>query len=205
MRAACAPTGSPGSPGRTGRNSPARPRYVKVRPLYDQMMGGQAERRYEPGLDGVRAFAVIAVLAFHDGRLGGGFLGVSTFFTLSGFLITGLLLREWKHAGRVSLRNFFGRRFRRLFPAAVAGVLVAAAVALALHDAQTSQNFSRDGLAALGDVADWRFLLSGQSYANLFATPSPLQHYWSLAVEEQFYLVLAPLIVGLLVVLRGRR
>ena len=168
-------------------------------------MGGGTVGRYEPGLDGVRALAVLAVLAFHDGRLAGGFLGVSTFFTLSGFLITGLLVREFGRSGRVSLRDFFGRRIRRLFPAAIAGVLLAAAVAIVLHDAHTSQNFSGDGLAAIGDVANWRFLASGQSYASLFATPSPLQHYWSLAVEEQFYLVLAPLIVGLLVVARGRR
>jgi peptidoglycan/LPS O-acetylase OafA/YrhL len=181
------------------------------------MMGGGAGRRldaaatsgsapgYEPGLDGVRALAVVAVLAFHDDRLGGGFLGVSTFFTLSGFLITGLILRERETSGRVSLRDFFGRRIRRLFPAAVAGVLLAAAVASVLHDAQTAQNFPGDALAALGDVANWRFLASGQAYVNLFATPSPLQHYWSLAVEEQFYLVLAPLIVGLMIALRGRR
>jgi len=168
-------------------------------------MGGGTGRRYEPGLDGVRALAVLAVLAFHDGRLAGGFLGVSTFFTLSGFLITGLLVREFARTRRVSLRDFFGRRVRRLFPAAVAGVLLAAAVAIALHDAQTSHNFAGDGLAALGDVANWRFLASGQSYVNLFATPSPLQHFWSLAVEEQFYLVLAPVIAGLLVVARGRR
>jgi peptidoglycan/LPS O-acetylase OafA/YrhL len=168
-------------------------------------MGGGTERRYEPGLDGVRALAVLAVLAFHDGRLAGGFLGVSTFFTLSGFLITGLLVREFAHTRRISLRDFFARRIRRLLPAAVAGVLLAAAVAIALHDAQTSHNFAGDGLAALGDVANWRFLASGQSYVNLFATPSPLQHFWSLAIEEQFYLVLAPLIAGLLVVARGRR
>ena len=168
-------------------------------------MGGGTGGRYEPGLDGVRALAVLAVLAFHDGRLAGGFLGVSTFFTLSGFLITGLLVREFARRQRISLGDFFGRRIRRLFPAAVAGVLLAAAVAIALHDAQTSRNFSGDGLAALGDVANWRFLASGQSYVNLFATPSPLQHYWSLAVEEQFYLVLAPLIAGLLIVARGRR
>ena len=168
-------------------------------------MGGGTDGRYEPGLDGIRALAVLAVLAFHDGRLAGGFLGVSTFFTLSGFLITGLLVREFERAGRVSLRDFFGRRVRRLFPAAVIGVLLAAAVALVLRDAHTSQHFPGDGLAALGDVANWRLLASGQSYVSLFASPSPLQHYWSLAVEEQFYLVLAPLIVGLLVVARGRR
>jgi peptidoglycan/LPS O-acetylase OafA/YrhL len=168
-------------------------------------MGGGTDGRYEPGLDGIRALAVLAVLAFHDGRLAGGFLGVSTFFTLSGFLITRLLVREFGRTTHVSLRNFFGRRIRRLFPAVVAGVLLAAVVTIALHDAQTSLNFSGDGLAALGNVANWRFLASGQSYANLFATPSPLQPFWSLAVEEQFYLVLAPLIVGLLVLARGRR
>jgi peptidoglycan/LPS O-acetylase OafA/YrhL len=153
----------------------------------------------------VRALAVAAVLAFHDGRLDGGFLGVSTFFTLSGFLITGLLLREWRDDACVSLRLFFARRLRRLVPAAVAGVFVAAAVAVAAHDAQISRRFPFDGIAAIGDFANWRFLAVGQSYAGLFATPSPLLHYWSLAVEEQFYLVLAPLIAGMLVVLRGRR
>src|SRR5207237_8384048 len=91
-----------------------------------------ARLAYQPGLDGVRALAVLAVLAYHDGRLRGGFLGVSTFFTLSGFLIAGLLVREFARTQRVSLRDFFGRRIRRLFPAAVAGVLLAAAVAIAL-------------------------------------------------------------------------
>ena len=168
-------------------------------------MGRSAGARYEPGLDGVRALAVGVVLAFHDGRLHGGFLGVSTFFTLSGFLITGLLIGEWRDNARVSLLHFYARRLRRLLPAAVAGIFVAAAVAVVVHDAQTSRNFPLDGIAALGDVANWRLLASGQSYVNLFATPSPLQHFWSLAVEEQFYLVLAPLIVGMLVILRGRR
>ena len=76
------------------------------------MTGQAGTRRYEPGLDGLRALAVVAVLAFHDGRLRGGFLGVSTFFTLSGFLITGLLLAEWRGRSRVSLGDFYGRRIR---------------------------------------------------------------------------------------------
>ncbi len=168
-------------------------------------MGGSAGRHYEPGLDGVRALAVAAVLAFHDGHLGGGFLGVSTFFTLSGFLITGILLREWQGSGHVSLRRFYARRVRRLLPAAVAGIVLAAAVAIVLRDAQTSRRFPFDAFAALGDVANWRFLWSGQSYAQHFAAASPVLHFWSLAVEEQFYLVLAPAIVGLCIVLRGRR
>ena len=78
-----------------------------------------------PGLDGVRAFAVIAVLAYHDGRLRGGFLGVSTFFTLSGFLITRLLILDARWTGGISLGAFFGRRVRRLMPAALVGVALA--------------------------------------------------------------------------------
>jgi peptidoglycan/LPS O-acetylase OafA/YrhL len=161
--------------------------------------------RYEPGLDGLRALAVVAVLLFHDGRLRGGFLGVSTFFTLSGYLITRLLLSEWHRASRISLRTFYSRRFRRLLPAALAGLVVAAAVTAALHDPQTSRDFRVDSLSAVVNVANWRFLWSGRAYANLFAAPSPLQHYWSLSVEEQFYLLLAPMIVAVLALARGRR
>ena len=160
---------------------------------------------YEPGLDGLRALAVAAVLAFHDHRLRGGFLGVSTFFTLSGFLITRLLLAEWHGANHISLRRFYTRRIRRLLPAALLGLVVAAAVAVVLHDARTSRAFGFDSLGAVANVANWRFLWSGRAYADLFAAPSPLQHYWSLSVEEQFYLVLAPVIAGVLFLSRGRR
>ena len=165
----------------------------------------EARLRYQPGLDGLRALALIAMLAFHDDRLQGGFLGLTTFFTLSGFLITGLLLSEYASTHRVSLGHFFARRARRLMPAALIGIVVAGAVSIALHDGQTSLNFRFDALSALGQVANWRFLISGRAYANLLATPSPLLHYWSLAVEEQFYLVLAPLIAGLLALTRGRK
>jgi len=161
--------------------------------------------RYQPGLDGLRALALIAMLAFHDDRLQGGFLGLTTFFTLSGFLITGLLLSEFASQRRVSLGNFFARRARRLMPAALIGILVAALVSFALHDGQTSLNFRADALSALADVANWRFLFSGRVYANLLATPSPLLHYWSLSVEEQFYLLLAPLIAAMLALAKGRR
>src|SRR4051794_8001821 len=165
--------------------------------------GGRLQ--YQPGLDGLRAIALIAMLAFHDDRLRGGFLGLTTFFTLSGFLITGLLLSEFASTQRVSLGSFYSRRARRLMPAALIGIGVAALVSFALHDGQTSLNFRADALSALAQVANWRFLFSGRVYANLLATPSPLLHYWSLAVEEQFYLLLAPLIVALLVVAKGRR
>ena len=160
---------------------------------------------YRPGLDGVRTLAVIAVLAFHDGRLRGGFLGVSTFFTLSGFLITGLVLSEFSATRRISLRTFYARRARRLLPAAFLGIALAAIVVAATADARAAHNFRFDGLAALADVANWRFLLSGHSYVDLFTSPSPVQHYWSLAIEEQFYLVLVPLTVAVLWLARGRR
>src|SRR2546429_3947206 len=128
--------------------------------------GGRLQ--YQPGLDGLRALALIAMLAFHDDRLQGGFLGLTTFFTLSGFLITGLLLSEFASTRRVSLGAFYARRARRLMPAALLGILVAALVSFALHDGQTSLNFRADALSALAEVANWRFLFSGRGF------PEPL-------------------------------
>ena len=141
-------------------------------------------------LDGLRGVAVAGVLAFHAGLLGGGFLGVSTFFTLSGFLIGRLLLDEAEVTGFIDLRRFWARRARRLVPASLVcavGVLLFAATA---GSPSQLRSLRADMLAALGQVANWRFLALGQGYANRFADPSPLQHYWSLAIEEQFYLTL---------------
>jgi len=165
----------------------------------------QSAGGYRPGLDGIRALALCAVLLFHDNRLPGGFLAVSTFFTLSGFLITGLLLREYERRHTISLGSFFTRRVRRLLPAALCGVVVAGVVTMLVADPHSVHGFRGDGLASVLDVANWRFVLSGRSYVSIFSASSALQHYWSLSVEEQFYLVLAPLVAGLLWVLRGRR
>jgi peptidoglycan/LPS O-acetylase OafA/YrhL len=162
---------------------------------------------YQPGLDGLRGLAVAAVLAFHSGFgwAGGGFLGVSAFFTLSGFLITTLLLTEAAATGRIGLRAFWARRFRRLLPAALMAlggiVLFGAFVA----DADQLRALRGDVLAALGDVANWWFVFTGDSYAELFTLPSPVQHFWSLAIEEQFYLTFPVLVVGVLALRRGRR
>ncbi|MCO8128813.1 acyltransferase family protein [Acidimicrobiia bacterium EGI L10123] len=155
---------------------------------------------HRPGLDGLRGLAVAGVLAFHSGFgwAAGGYLGVSAFFTLSGFLITTLLLGEHRGTGRVDLRAFWIRRFRRLLPAALLGVLAATAYVLAFADQSGLDRFRGDALAAIGYVANWRFVLSELSYAELFTGDSPLQHYWSLAIEEQFYLVLPLLAVLLL-------
>jgi peptidoglycan/LPS O-acetylase OafA/YrhL len=143
--------------------------------------------------------AVIGVLAFHSGWswASGGFLGVSLFFTLSGFLITRLLLVERTETGGIDLGRFWSRRARRLLPAAFAGVALALAVGAAIGDRVTTTSLRGDALATLGYVANWRFVIDGRSYAELFTAASPLQHMWSLAIEEQIYLAL-PLLVFVL-------
>lgn len=160
--------------------------------------------RYIPALDGVRGAAVAAVLLFHGGHLRGGYLGVDLFFVLSGFLITSLLLAESATSGRIGLRGFWARRARRLLPAlalVLAGVAVYAAFvakAVELHEIRA------DALATIGYVANWRAVFARTDYWALFAAPSPLQHTWSLAIEEQFYLVW-PLVVAAILWQRGRR
>ncbi|MGZ4708707.1 MAG: acyltransferase family protein [Acidimicrobiales bacterium] len=146
---------------------------------------------YFPGLDGLRGIAVIAVLFFHGGFSWavGGYLGVSTFFTLSGFLITSLLLAERTTTRTVDLRAFWGRRLRRLMPASFAALAVVLAFGAVAASAAQQRNLGGDVTAALLYVANWRFIISGQSYADLFAAPSPVLHFWSLAIEEQFYLI----------------
>jgi peptidoglycan/LPS O-acetylase OafA/YrhL len=143
---------------------------------------------YQPALDGLRGVAVAAVLLFHLGYswAKGGYLGVSVFFTLSGYLITTLLLTERGRTGRTELRRFWSRRARRLLPAALCGLVLAALVSRSLPIAP--EGVRVDLLAALVNVANWRFLLAGRSYADLFSSPSPTLHFWSLAIEEQFYL-----------------
>ena len=164
--------------------------------------------RYEPALDGLRGLAVIGVLFFH-GQFPwarGGFLGVSTFFTLSGFLITTLLVTEHRTRGTLSLRNFWTRRFRRLMPAslaALAGIAVLFGVFVA--DAAQLNDLRADILSALFYVANWHFIVADQSYADLFTQPSPVQHFWSLAIEEQFYVVYPLLVFGVLRAARGAR
>ena len=164
----------------------------------------EARLAYMPALDGVRAMAVAAVLLYHGdvSWAQGGYLGVDAFFVLSGFLITSLLLAEWRGEGRIALSAFWARRARRLLPAlflvlggvAVYGAVVAAPIEL--------EQLRRDGLSTLGYVANWGQIFSHQSYFQSFAAPSPLKHTWSLAIEEQFYLVWPLLVAG---VLRWRR
>lgn len=156
-----------------------------------------------PGLDGFRGLAVVAVLLFHGGFgwARGGFLGVTSFFVLSGFLITSLLLLERARTGRVELGAFWSRRARRLVPAALLTIALVIAY-VAVVNPQAAGRVAGDGMASALWVANWRLIFTGQTYADLFSDPSPFQHMWSLAIEEQFYLLLP---LGVAFVLSGRR
>ncbi|HEY3500116.1 MAG TPA: acyltransferase [Polyangiaceae bacterium] len=148
-----------------------------------------------PALDGLRGVALLGVLAFHaDGLLRGGYLGVDLFFVLSGFLITRILLAEQRATGRIDLASFWTRRARRLFPALLALMPAIALYARFVAPAAELANIRADAFATLGYVANWRAIVSQHSYWDLFRSPSPLEHTWSLAIEEQFYVVW-PLVV----------
>ncbi|HEX4905861.1 MAG TPA: acyltransferase, partial [Acidimicrobiales bacterium] len=153
-----------------------------------------------PALDGLRGVAVAAVLVFHGGVswAPGGFLGVDVFFVLSGFLITTLLLEEAASSGgRISLGAFWARRVRRLVPA-LAVVCIAVVVAAPwIAEAHSASSIRLDAAAALSYVANWRFILTDAAYFDRTAGPSPLEHTWSLGVEEQFYVVWPLLAVAL--------
>lgn len=142
-----------------------------------------------PALDGLRGIAVCAVVAYHLDRLPGGFVGVDVFFVLSGFLITRLLLAERTNHRRISLRGFWARRVRRLFPAMALTAVLVMVLGRQLLESSRLRDLRIDALSALGFIANWRFIDSGQSYFEATSLPSPLRHTWSLAVEEQFYLV----------------
>jgi peptidoglycan/LPS O-acetylase OafA/YrhL/lysophospholipase L1-like esterase len=157
---------------------------------------------YQPALDGVRALAVTAVLLFHAdvAGFGGGYLGVSVFFTLSGFLITSLLIREHRRAGRIDASGFYARRARRLLPASalcLVGIIVLAD--LGAWDQVT--HLRRDLWGAALQVFNWLRLTGTSSYGELFSQSagqvSPVEHYWSLAIEEQFYWVWPLVFAGL--------
>jgi peptidoglycan/LPS O-acetylase OafA/YrhL len=168
---------------------------------------GAADRanvgQYVPALDGIRALSVAAVLCFHGGVpwVRGGFLGVDAFFVLSGYLITSLLVREWRRRAGIDRVAFWGRRVRRLLPALLLMVAVVMVLGPRFLPPEEVRLLRRDGLAALFYVANWRMTSRGESYFEQTAAPSPLQHTWSLGIEEQFY-VLWPLLLA--AVLCGR-
>ncbi len=155
---------------------------------------------YKPALDGIRALAVAAVLCYHAGFgwAKGGFLGVDAFFVLSGYLITSILLAEWNATGGIGLLTFWTRRARRLLPALFLMLIGVAFYALTMASQLEMDKIRADAIATIAYVANWRQVFAGQSYFDQFTLPSPLRHTWSLAIEEQYYLVWPLLLLGLL-------
>jgi peptidoglycan/LPS O-acetylase OafA/YrhL len=155
---------------------------------------------YLPGLDGVRAFAVVAVMLYHGGvpHMAGGFLGVDAFFVLSGFLITSLLIGEWRQTLTIKLGAFWARRARRLLPALLLMLLFVAFFASVIVPKGTYGALRLDALSTLLYVSNWHFILVNSNYFNETAASSPLLHTWSLAVEEQFYLIWPLVVLGVL-------
>lgn len=160
---------------------------------------------YIPSLDGLRGLAIAGVLLFHTGRLSGGFLGVDLFFVLSGFLITGLLLREITTNGSLSLARFWARRLRRLFPALAAMLAVTTlatwwlqhSTAVRTASAELVRTTLSDGLWVQLHLVNWHLLAQDASYWETFGQSRLFAHLWSIAVEEQFY-ILWPLLLMVL-------
>ena len=151
-----------------------------------------AHRRlaHVPALDGLRGLALLGVLFFHaSGLLPGGYLGVDLFFVLSGYLITSLLVAERAATGRIALAAFWVRRARRLFPALLSLMPAIALYCRFVAKPEELAGLRAEALATLGYVANWRAIFAHKSYWELFTSPSPLEHTWSLAIEEQFYVV----------------
>jgi peptidoglycan/LPS O-acetylase OafA/YrhL/lysophospholipase L1-like esterase len=177
----------------------------------DEIPDPDAPRRapslsYIPALDGIRALAIIVIMGYHGGVFltSGGFYSLDTFFALSGFLITSLLISEWQKTTTIGLRRFWARRARRLLPALLVMLLGVAVYAAFLVPAGTYPTLRGDAFSALFYYANWHFIAIGSNYFDQAALTSPLTHTWSLAVEEQFYLVWPLVVLGVLKLLKSR-
>ncbi|WP_310781556.1 acyltransferase family protein [Mycobacterium sp. Z3061] len=161
-------------------------------------MSQQDRAPFRPDIEGLRAVAVVAVVLYHAGIPGiaGGYIGVDVFFVISGFLITGLLWREVQATETVALGRFYAARARRLLPAAATVGVVTAVVAAAVLPPLQARRVFIDGIASMLYVGNYRFAVQNTDYMISDLPPSPFQHYWSLGVEEQFYLVWPALIIA---------
>ena len=162
-------------------------------------------RVFRPDLEGLRAIAVILVLLDHAGlaQVSGGYVGVDVFFVLSGFLITGLLLKETRETGGISIRSFYARRARRLLPAATLVLIVTVLLSYEVFGQLRANRVAEDARWAALFASNFRSIQQGTDYLGAQQEPSPLQHFWSLAVEEQFYFVWPLLILLLASVAKG--
>ena len=163
-----------------------------------QQAPARPKSRYIPALDGLRTLAVVAVVLYHLNLTWaqGGLLGVTIFFVLSGYLITRLLLNEVAKTGRIDLKSFWIRRIRRLFPAVVTVVVVTCALCTIFNHVMLTK-MRPDILPSLLFFNNWWQIAQNVSYFNALGDPSPLTHFWSLAIEEQFYLIWPPLLFAM--------
>jgi peptidoglycan/LPS O-acetylase OafA/YrhL len=167
--------------------------------------GRKRQQVFRRDIEGLRAIAIIAVVLYHSGVVKGGYVGVDVFFVVSGFLITGLLWREIHDHGHISFARFYARRARRLLPAS-AFVLLATLIASALILSPLRMlDVTKDAKAAALYVANFRFAAQRTNYLAASTPPSPLQHYWSLGVEEQFYAVWPVFMLGVAMLVRRTR
>lgn len=160
---------------------------------------------FRPDIQGLRAVAVGSVLLYHANwsLFGGGFVGVDVFFVISGFLITGILLREAQATGRIRLGDFYAKRARRILPAATVVLMVTLVLTVLLLPQIRWESIGVEALASAAYVVNWVFA-AGTDYLNAEVAASPLQHFWTLAVEEQFYIVWPVILVALLALFRRK-
>jgi len=171
----------------------------------DESGTAPGDRRFRPDVEGLRAVAIALVVLFHAGLPGisGGFVGVDVFFVISGFVITGVLLRHQGSSARRSLLAFYGRRARRIIPAATVAIIVTVTATYLVLGVVSGNQTAVDGRWAAIFLANFHFASVGTNYLSSRLPPSPLQNFWSLGVEEQFYLVY-PTIFFLIAALRTR-
>ena len=170
---------------------------VQVQPPVDEAGTAPEDRRFRPDVQGLRAIAVLLVVLFHAHvpGFGGGYVGVDVFFVISGFVITGVLLRERSTTGSTSILSFYGRRVRRILPAATLVIITTVVASYPLLGPLSGEQTAKDGLWASVFLINVHFAAMGTNYLASQLPPSLLQNFWSLAVEEQFYLVYPAIII----------
>jgi peptidoglycan/LPS O-acetylase OafA/YrhL len=163
-----------------------------------------ARHGFRPDIEGLRTIAIVSVVLYHAGvpSLSGGFVGVDLFFVLSGFLITGMLVRELELSGRISLRDFWARRVRRLLPAATTVLILIGLCSFVLMPATVRTDTAMAIVASTVYVANWFFAANSLDYLNAEEAPSPVLHFWSLGVEEQFYVLWPVLLLAIVVAVK---